>query len=180
MANTINPALYTKHRAIIDTWNLMGKKMFTVKTEPVDLKWNDKVRENEFRTSKAIMKYMIEGFDVYAVELVELPDHSAVVIQLNHDVSLQFKLAPAQFREVTMEAIAESIEKKDPAVRQPILFRDGVKLADVVRRLNLMEMQKCDDLAEELLNTSKFLSMLNKEQDDSMEQYYQELGEASL
>lgn len=88
MNNKIDPALIGRHRATIETWNLNGKRIFTVKAEPADLKYNDQVKENDgTRTLKPIMKYFIEAIDIYANRLVLLPDNATLLVELNDDPS---------------------------------------------------------------------------------------------
>lgn len=181
MTTIIDPALVSKHRAVLSTWDLMGKRIFTVKAEPADLNYNDRVRENDpMRTVKPIMKYMIEAIDIVGSRLVVLPDKTTVVIELNNDPSLQFKIGPAKFREVSMEAIIEAIDKNNGVLgREPILFTDCLRLTEQVNKLNALEAAKSDDEAERLLNMSKMLNDLNKLQLDSCDKYYDELGISS-
>lgn len=181
MSNKIDPALIGRHRATIETWNLNGKRIFTVKAEPADLKYNDQVKENDStRTLKPIMKYFIEAIDIYANRLVLLPDNATLVVELNDDPSLQFKLEPAKFADVTMDKIKEALDinKNSGAVlgRTPIFFRDCIKLTEHINKLNAYEAAKADAIAENMLQISKFLSDLNKEHMNSCDRYYEELG----
>lgn len=177
--NIIDPALVGRHRATIETWSILGKKLFTVKSEPADLKWNDKIRNNDcLRLVKPIMKYIIESIEIISTRLVVAPDNSTLLIELNNDPSLQFKLVPAKFCEVTIDKIKEAIQfnEKHEAGRTPIFFRDCNALTNQVNRLNAIEAQKCDDIAEEMLAMSKMLGDLNKTQEDANARYYEELG----
>ena len=177
--NAVDPALLGRNRATLETWNVLGKKLFTVKAEPVDKTFNDKVRDNNpLRPVKSIMMYVIESIEITSVDVVVAPDNATMLIQLNHDPSLQFKLTPAKFCEVTMDKIKEAIqynEKKETG-RSPLFFRDCNKLTDQVTRLNALEAQKADDLAEQMLAQSKMLTDLNKLQTDANDRYYEELG----
>lgn len=176
---TIDPVLIGRHRAVLETWNLLGKCLFTVKAEPADLMWNDLVRKDDpTRTIKPIMKYMIEVINITSVNTVPLPDGSTLVIELNGDPSLQFKLSPAKFADVTMEKITEALEnaKEQKIGREPIFFRDCITLTEQVNRLNALEASKAEDIAERMLGISKLLTDLNKEQNDSCSRYYEELG----
>lgn len=175
----IDPALVGRHRAVIETWNLIGKKLFTVKSEPADLAWNDKIKNNSpLRLVKPIMKYMIESIEIISVGLVVAPDNSTLLIELNNDPILQFKLTPAKFCEVTMDKIKEAIQfnEKKEVGRTPCFFRDANTLTEQVNRLNALEASKCDEVAEEMLSMSKMLVDLNKLQADASERYYEELG----
>lgn len=179
MNNRIDPALIGRHRATIETWNINGKRIFSVKAEPADLKYNDQAKDNDgTRTVKPIMKYFIEAIDIYANRLVVLPDNSTLVVELNDDPSLQFKLEPAKFADVTMDKIKEALDqnKNVSLGRTPIFFRDCIKLTEQVNMLNALEAGKADAIAEQMLSISKFLSDLNKEHMNSCDRYYEELG----
>lgn len=179
MSKQIDPALIGRHRATIETWNLNGKRIFTVKAEPADLKYNDQAKDNDgTRTVKPIMKYFIEAIDIYANRLVVLPDNSTLVVELNDDPSLQFKLEPAKFADVTMDKIKEALDLNRNTVvgRTPIFFRDCIKLTEQVNMLNALEAGKADAIAEQMLQISKLLGDLNKMHLDSCDRYYEELG----
>lgn len=177
--NKIDPALLGRHRVTLETWNLMGKKLFTVKAVPADISYNDKIRDNSpLRLIKPIMKYMIESIEIISTEVVVAPDNSTLLIEINHNSSLQFKLVPATFSEVTMDKIKEAIDFNDKKEigRTPCFFRDCVALTEQVNRLNALEAAKCDEVAESMLNMSKMLGELNKLHTDSCDRYYEELG----
>lgn len=175
--NIIDPALVAKNRAVLETWGLLGKRIFTVKAEPVDLNYNDRVRKNDpMRTVKPIMKYMIEGTDIISSRAVPLPDKATLVVELNGDPNLQFKLTPAKFCEVTMENITKAIENNGEAGREPILFTDCLMLTQQVNKLNALEIDKANREAENLLEMSKMLEDLNKMQMGSCDDYYEQLG----
>ena len=177
--NVIDPQLVGRHRAVLETWNVLGKKLFTVRAEPADKTFNDKIRDgNPLRTVKPIMMYVIESIEITAVNVVTAPDNATVLIQLNNDPTLQFKLTPAKFCEVTMDKIKEAIQmnEKKEVGRSPLFFRDCNKLTDQVNRLNALEAQKADEIAEQMLATSKMLADLNKLQADANDRYYEELG----
>lgn len=179
MNNNINPALYAKHRAVLSTWNLIGKKLFSVKSVPADLKWNDKVRENKFRTNRPIMKYYIEDLEVTSVSVEPLPNDSGICIQLNNDPKYQYKLGPAKFADVSLTTVTEAVKNDENNGSEPIFFTDGVALKEQVKKLNGYEMDYAKSLADELLSQAKLLSQINKQMDDSIEQYYEELGKES-
>lgn len=175
----IDPALIGRHRATIETWNLNGKRIFTVKAEPADLKYNDQVKDNEgTRTVKPIMKYFIEAIDIFSNRLVVLPDNSTLVVELNDEPSMQFKMEPAKFADVTMDKIKEALDLNSNTSigRKPIFFRDCIKLTEQVNMLNALEAAKADAIAEQMLGISKFLSDLTKEHANSCDRYYEELG----
>lgn len=176
MEKNINPTLYAKSRAVLSTWNLIGKKLFSVKAVPADLKWNDKVRENKFRTHRPIMKYFIEDLEVTSVSVEPLPGDTGICIQLNGSAKYQYKLAPARFAEVTLQAVTEAIEKGKDGSREPVFFSDGKALKEQVKKLNNYEVDYANALAEELLDQGKLLEQINKQMDDSIDQYYDELG----
>ena len=179
MGNIVDPALLGRHRAVLEGWNILGKKLFTVKAVPADIKYADKVKENSpLRLVKPIMKYMIESIDIAAVDVVVAPDNSTLLIQLNNDPTLQFKLIPASFSEVTMDKIKEAIEFNDKKEigRNPCFFRDCNALTEQINRLNSLEASKADEVAEEMLAISQLLSDLNKLHTDSCDRYYEELG----
>lgn len=175
----IDPALLGRHRAVLETWNLMGKKLFTVKAVPADISYNDKIRDNSpLRLVKPIMKYMIESTEIVSTAVVVAPDNSTLLIEINNDPSLQFKLVPANFSEVSMDKIREAIEfneKREPG-RNPCFFRDCAALTDQVTKLNALEAAKCDEVAENMLAMSKLLNDLNKVQVDACDRYFEELG----
>lgn len=176
---TIDPALLGRHRAILDTWNILGKKLFTVKAEPADKAYNDKIRDNNnVRPVKPIMMYIIESIEITSVNVVVAPDNATMLIQLNNDPSLQFKLTPAKFCDVSMDKIKEAIQFNDKKEvgRSPLFFRDCNKLTEQVIQLNKLEAQKADELAEQMLAQSKMLEELNKMQTDANDRYYEELG----
>lgn len=176
---TIDPALLGRYRAVIETWGIMGKKLFTVKADPVDLKWNEKIKNNDpLRPIKPIMKYSIESIEIFSTRIVVAPDNTTLLIELNDDPNLQFKLTPAKFCEVNMDKIKEaiSLNEKREAGRTPIFFRDSNALTSQVNRLNDLEKAKCDQIAEEMLAQSQMLSDLNKLQSDANDRYYEELG----
>ena len=181
--NTIDPALLGRNRAVIESWGIIGKKLFTVRATPVDLNWNDKIKNNDpLRLVKPIMKYSIESIEVISTALRVAPDNSTLLIELNENTNLQFKLAPAKFCEVTLDKIKEAIasnENKETG-RTPIFFRDSNALTSQVNRLNDLEKAKCDQIAEEMLAMSQALSDLNKLQADANDRYYEELGKDSL
>lgn len=179
MSGNINPALYAKHRAVLSTWNLIGKKLFSVKCVPADLKWNEKVRENAIRPNRPIMKYFIEDLEVTSVSVEPLPNDSGICIQLNNNPKYQYKLGPARFSEVTLDAVTEAIKSNEEGNREPIFFSDGKALKDQVKRLNSYEMSYASSLAEELLDQESLLKQINKQMDDSIDQYYEELGKDS-
>lgn len=175
----IDPALIGRHRAVIETWNLMGKKLFTPKCEPADLNWNDKIKNNSpTRLVKPIMKYIVESIEIFSTGLVVAPDNSTLLIELNNDPTLQFKLVPAKFCEVSMEKIKEAIQmnEKQEAGRTPMFFRDCNQLTEQVNRLNALEASKCSEVAEEMLSMAKMLNELNNIQKDANDRYYEELG----
>lgn len=176
---TINGAMIAPYRAELETWNLIGKKILTVKAEPADLEYNDKVRANKLRLVRPIMKYVIEEIDITGSRITCLPDGCTPVIELNNDPSLQFKIGPAKFNEVNNETIAQAIEfNSNPTTtgRAPIFFTDYLKLTEHVNRLNGFEMEKADQIAEEMLNLSKMLKELNNLQASNCDCYYNELG----
>ena len=149
------------------------------RNRPADLNYNDSVKDGDnTRTLKPLMKYFIEAIDIYASRVVVLPDNSTLVIELNDDPSLQFKLEPAKFAEVTMDKIKEALDMNKSTIvgRTPIFFRDCIKLTEQVNMLNALEASKADAIAENMLQISKLLSDLNKMQIDSCDRYYEELG----
>lgn len=176
---SFDPALIAPYRAELETWNLIGRKLLTVKEEPADLEFNDKVRKNELRLVRPIMKYMIEEIEIFASQIVCLPDGVTPVIQLNNDPSLQFKIVPAKFNEVTTDSIRQAIQfnaKASTTGREPIFFTDYLALTEQVNRLNGFEMEKANQIAEEMLNLSKMLQDLNNLQTAGCDKYYDELG----
>lgn len=178
----IDPALIGRHRAVIETWNLMGKKLFTPRCEPADLNWNEKIKNNSpTRLVKPIMKYMVESIEIFSTSLVVAPDNSTLLIELNNDPALQFKLVPAKFCEVSMEKIKEAIQmnEKKEAGRTPMFFRDCNQLTEQINRLNALEASKCSEVAEEMLSLAKMLDELNAIQKDANDRYYEELGRDS-
>lgn len=176
--NTINPSLYAKHRAVLNTWNLIGKKLFFVRSEVADLKYNDKVREGKLRTSRPIMKYFIEDIEIHHIGVEPLPNNSGAVIQLNNNPKYQFTLGPAKFCDVTLELVTKAIDSQKDGMREPIFFSDGIKLAEQVEKLNKLEIDAADEMANELLNISTMLKSVNKTMKDGIDQYYYELNEA--
>ena len=181
--NTIDPNLLGQYRATIETWNILGKKLFTVKAEPADKSYYDKVKNNDpARLVKPIMMYVIESIEIMSVNLVVAPDNSTILVELNNDPSLQYKLAPAKFCEVTMDKIKEAIalNEKPEVGRSPLFFRDCNALTEQVNRLNDLESQKAAEVAEQLVNITNMLKNLNKIQIDSNDRYYEELGKAAI
>lgn len=178
--NVISPELIAKNRAVLETWNLIGKKIFTVRREPADLMFNDRKRDNDpTLTVKPIMKYMIDGINITGSRAVMLPDKTSLVIELNGNPRLQFKLGPAKFREVTMESITEAVEKSEKNSelgREPILFNDLISLTEQVNKLNALEKAKAEAIAEDMLNQAKLLSDLNDMHMTECDKYYTELG----
>lgn len=170
----------SKYRAELSTWNLIGKKVFTVKAEPCDLMHNDRVKNNDpTRMVKPIMKYIIESTEILGANVVLAPDNVTPLIELNNDASLQFKIAPMELREVNMDSVRDALEYKPENGRQPILFQDCIKLTEQVNRLNAMERAKCDEEAERLLAMSSMLEDLNKSHLSECDKYYDELGLSS-
>ena len=47
MNAVINPELIGKNRAVLESWNLIGKKIFVVRREPADLMFNDRKRDGD-------------------------------------------------------------------------------------------------------------------------------------
>lgn len=180
MNAVINPELIGKNRAILESWNLIGKKIFVVRREPADLMFNDRKRDGDpTLTMKPIMKYIIEGTNIFGVRLVPLPDKTTLVIELNNNPTLQFKIGPAKFREVTMETITEAVEnneKNSSLGREPILFDDLISLTEQVNKLNALEKAKAEAIAEDMLNQAKLLSDLNDIHLTECDKYYTELG----
>lgn len=176
----ISPELISRHRATLETWNLMGKKIFTVRREPADLMFNDRKRDGDVTlTVKPIMKYIIEGIDIFSNRLVLLPDKTTLVVELNNNPGLQFKIGPAKFREVSMETITEAVEKNEKNSslgREPILFDDLISLTEQVNKLNALEKAKAEAIAEDMLNQAKLLSDLNDIHLTECDKYYNELG----
>ena len=176
---SFDTALIAPYRAEIETWNLMGRKLLTVKVEPADLEFNDKVRKNELRLVRPIMKYIIEEIEIFGSQIVCLPDGVTPVIELNNDPSLQFKIGPAKFNEVTTDTIRQAVEfnsKTSIAGREPIFFTDYLALVEQVNRLNGFEMEKANQIAEEMLNLSKMLQDLYNLQTTNCDKYYDEIG----
>ena len=167
----------SKYRATLETWNLTGKKIFTIKSEPVDLNYNDKVKENDpTRTVKPIMKYFIESTEIFSTAVVVAPDGVTPLIELNGNASLQFKLVPAKFKEVKMETVVEALEVSSKDGREPILFSDCLKLTEQCNKLNAMEKAKLEKIAEEVLAQCGLLDDINKMQTVECDKYYSELG----
>lgn len=168
----------SKYRAILSTWNLIGTKLFMVKKEPADLTWNDRVRENDkTRPIEPIMKYMIEGIEVYHAGVVVGPDGVTPLIELNNDPSLQFKVTPAKFREVNAETVTEALASTGELGKEPILFTDFLKLTEQVNRFNAIEIQKAEEEAERYCSQAKLLKDLNKLHKSECDKYYDELGQ---
>lgn len=177
----IDPSLLGKHRVTLDTWNLIGKRIFTVKSEAADLEYNDQVKNGDpTRTVEPIRKYFLESVDITSCQVKVLPDNATLVIELNGDANLQFRLKPAKFEEVTIEKIKECIEANanTPSVtgREPIFFRDSEKLTAQIKKLNAFEQEKADKIAEKMIAIADFLKTLNKELTNSNDRYYEELG----
>ncbi len=167
------------NRAILATWPALGRKIFSVKREPIDLKWNDRVRTNDVtRTVAPLYKYFVESIEIQGIRVVPSPDGGPLFVEINEDPNLQFKLAPAKFRKVTMEAIAEAVESKDNSSigREPILFDELEPLVRQLAKLNGANAAICEKIAEEHIAMSKFLTDLNKNLIVDMEAYYDEIG----
>ena len=177
MNTQINPALYARSRGILGAHGaLIGKKLFIPKSEPADLKWNDKVRANELRTNRPIIKYFIEDIEIQSVRLVELPNGGGVVIELNENPKLQFKLTAPKFNKVDITSVKEALEEYKKDTPKPIFFDDGIALQEVIAKLNEYQKDDAVKLAEELLNMSEMFDKLNKQMSDDMSAYYDELG----
>lgn len=169
----------SKYRAILETWNLIGKKIFMIKGEPVDLMWNDKVRDNDpTRTVKPIMKYFIESIEIFGASITVLPDGVTPIIELNGNSSLQFKVAPAKFKEVQMDTVVEALNANKDEGREPVLFTDCLKLTEQCNKLNAIEKAKLEKIAEEALAGCGILDDINKLQVSECDKYYSELGQA--
>ena len=171
----------SKYRGVLETWSLIGRKIFTVTKEPIDLKWNDRVRDNDpTRTIAPIMKHMINAIEIFAVEVVPSGDGVNYLIQLNKDISLQFKLVPAKFKEVTNQSVIEALEQSDAKNKilgkEPIMFTDLLRLTEVVNRMNAGELEKAEKIAEDAINQAKGLKEFNNMNAKLCDEYYDELG----
>ena len=160
----IDPSLIGRHRATLGTWNIIGKKLFTVSAVPVDLAWSDKIKNaTETRLIKPIMKYMIESIEIVSATLRVLPDNSTLVIELNENPDLQYQVKPLEFANVTLDKIKEAIEYNKEKEQQ-------------VNKLNQLEKEKAGTIAQELLDQRKALEELIKIQINESDRYYEELS----
>ena len=176
----IDPSLIGRHRATLSTWNIIGKKLFTVSAAPVDLAWSDKIKNaTETRLIKPIMKYMIESIEIVSATLRVLPDNSTLVIELNENPDLQYQVKPLEFANVTLDKIKEAIEynkEKERGGKAPIFFNDCEMLTKQVNKLNQLEKEKAGTIAQELLDQRKALEELIKIQINESDRYYEELS----
>lgn len=164
-----------KYRAILATWNLIGQTLCCIEADNMDLSHNDKVREGLLRLTKPLRKYSIKMIDITSAKLDPLPDENGMVITLNGDTTLQFPLAPCEFKEVSMETVTAAIKKMEDT-KETTFFRDLNRLTDVVTKLNKIEKKKADDLLEEIVGWSSAYDDINKILVTNNDEYYRSLG----
>lgn len=166
----------TPYRAVLESWNLVGKSIATVKASNIDLLHNEKVKTgNLLRLVAPIKQIEIITIDIFSAEVVPGPENAGVFIELNHDPMLQFRIVTPEFVEVTMDNVNRALRATEDKL-DPVFFHDIQRLTTQVVKLNNINKQSAEQLAEEALAWAESLKAINKIHEDNCAEYYEALG----
>ncbi len=166
----------TKYRAVLESWNLVGKSIATIKASNIDLLHSDKVKSGDpTRLVGPMKKIEIITIDIYSAEVVQGPEGQGMFIELNRDPQLQFRIVAPEFLDVNMDNVNRALKSSEDKL-DPMFFADLQKLTSQVSKLNNLTKQACEKMAEEMLAWAEGLKVINKIQEDNCEEYYESLG----
>lgn len=166
----------SQYRAALEPWNLVGKTIATIKAANIDLTHNDKVKANNLlRLVAPIKQVEIITIDIFSAEVVQGPEGQGMFMELNRDPNLQFKIVAPEFVEVSLDNVNRALKANEEKM-EPLFFSDLQKLTSQVTRLNNLNKQAAESLAEEALAWAEGLKAINKIQNDVCEEYYESLG----
>lgn len=158
---------------------LFGKRVGYPISDNIDLNYGRKEKgEIEgLRLSSPLKKYFVETTDITAAELAKTAN-GKVVIEFNHDPSLQFPLSAdlADIIKAEPKDVHNAI-KLFEATGQKTFFCNIQMLTDVVTQLNTINIKDIEKFVDELAEQALSLESLNTLLRDENDSYYKSLGQ---
>lgn len=160
------------HRASLEAFApYFGKKIFTIKSDNLDLSHNEKVLNDVHpRLVRPFKKYYVEGVDIVSMRL-KLNANGKPVVEFNEKASLQFPVVAPKFEKATSDKVEEAIKNPDAN----IFFTDYKELCDVVTAYNKQVMEDIDTLSKQLIEWQSALRAINETEKFNCERYYKSL-----
>lgn len=170
-------------RAVVNNWNLLGKKLVCVKSKVIDLRHSDKVAANNpRRLVKPFIQYYLEYCDVISCRLATLPGGRQVVIineGKNDENTFPIASEKQPFPRVTIDDVVEGIKlwEANKEDKKAIRWYDDLEsVTKIVETINAEEKAQIEALVEEAMEWAELLRKLNGLHKTTLESYMQELG----
>ena len=125
------------------------------------------------------MKYVMEEIEIRGSGISCVGEGCRGVIELKNDGCLELKIGGGKLNEVKNESMGEGIELNRKGSRSGgggMLFRDYLKLSEDVKGVNGLEMEKGDEIGEEMLNVWKMVKEVKNVEGCKCDGYYEEVG----
>lgn len=161
------------HRPALEAFTpYFGKKIFTIKSDNLDLSHNEKVlTDTHPRLARPFKKYYVEDVDITSME-IKTNANGKPVVEFNHKASLQFPITAPKFEKATSDKVDEAIKNPD----SNIFFTDYKELVDVVTSYNKQVMEDIDNLSKQLVEWNSALRAINENEKFNCERYYKSLN----
>lgn len=152
---------------------VLGKKIFLVVRDNIDLNYNKKKLEGVLTTSRPIYKYSIESKEVKKVAIGENANHTKIVV-FNDDRELSIPLANINditdiIPKPTAESVKVAIEKMENTGERTIFFNRDL-LSKEVCALNNEAIKTLNQFANEIMQFSSMVSDINSATESATKQ----------
>ncbi len=164
-------------RPILNTYGaLYGKSLVYAKSDNVDKKHNEKVKNNAIHLSSPIKMFTTEYIVMTSFELDKDPNDKPVLI-VNHDPDLTFPVVGNENPKV-MDCSAEKINEALRNCKEfgkITFFTDVENVATMVMNINSRTAEDLQSYAEELINQAGMLRNVNKTEASALKEYQNSL-----
>ena len=157
--------------AISALGSMIGKCLATIKIENVDLKYNEKIKEDAPRLVKPIKQYIVETVEITSAKMLTDAEGDIYVV-FNDNSDMKFPVIEP-FTEPTGDTINEAIEAATNGKRK--YFADATSLYAEANALNEKNRNLANSLAAELMRNANFLKDLETSQKADLEKFKAEL-----
>lgn len=160
---------------------VLGKKICTVKRDPVDLDYNDKKKNDILRLSRPIYKYAIESHDITSVRLITTANNEKKV-EFNENPKLRLSIANIEdINQIvpvpSAKTVSQAISKFERSNGEELtIFFDMEKLTREVIALNIDSKKELEAFINEQMKYLGTLTQANEVEAAACRASMKELG----
>lgn len=187
MANKINVNIVEENRPSLTSFGpLFGKRIFSAVKIPVFTDFNkrseDAQHNNGIFITRNVNRYKVQAIDITSLVMEKgLEDEYEIVINKDlideHGNSLEVRcpLTNSHFtKEVTIDNLAAALNK-DASSGGKVFFSSGKKLAEHLNQQNAKELNKLNDLINDLKKANNMIEVTSEKNSAYAEAYYRQL-----